>query len=140
MWTHSLLSTLYLHAVPSAAAGCPDISFTPFVVASISAANTLLLLVSLVIFIASCAILRRAKRSRRKHIAVHTYDGKSEDTVHDYEAVDDVVKVRMANGNTQAVTVCDNVDDLSLSTQCPELDAHTSDNPHYAAVTICTTQ
>ena len=123
----------------SSATDCPDIPFTPLVVAAISAANTLLLLVSLATFVASCAVLRRAK-SRQKHTAAHNYDSKSEDRVHDYEVVDDAVKVRMANGNTPAVTVCDNVDDLSLSTQYQELDTHISDNPHYAAVTIYTTQ
>ena len=125
---------LYLSAAPNTASECSEQSaYPPLVVVAISAANTLLLLISLTTFIASCAVLRRAKKSQNDRF---------EDTVHDYEVVDDVVKFRMVQADMEAVSVCDNVGDLSHSThpQYQDLQTHTTDNHQYATVTICTTQ
>ena len=122
---------LHFLAVPNTGTGtvCPDSSYPPIVVAAITAANTLLLVASLATFIASCFILMKAKR------------GKADETIHDYEAVDDVIKDRMVKVDTRAVPVCENVDDLSLSTQSQyqDLQIHSTENPQYAAVTTCCT-
>ena len=90
-------------------------------VAAITAANTLLLVASLVAVIASCAVLRRAKRSRQKH------------TVHNYETADDGVKGQMVRADSEAVPVHADVDDLPLPTQLQyqELQMHTMQSHQY---------
>ena len=113
-------------AMPSAAAGCPDISFTPFVVAAISAANTLLLLVSLAIFIASCAVLRRAKRSRQKHTEARNYT-----------TTDDEVKVARVDDDSESISEYADVADLPLpgQRQYQTLQTGTLNDHQYATAT-----
>ena len=112
------------------ATDCPDvIPITPPVVASISAANTLLLLVSLATFIASCAVLRRAKWGRRKNTV----------TVNDYDMVDDAVKAQIGRSNGKAVpcpVYADaNAVPLSTQPQYQALQMQTTENHLYTIVT-----
>ena len=101
----------------------PDIiPYSPLVVAAISAANTLLLLVSLATFFASCAVLRRAKRNRRKHTAARnhtTADG------------------RIVNADSETVPVSTDADDIALPIQLQyqTLQSHTLHDHQYATVT-----
>ena len=91
-------------------------------VAAISAANTLLLLVSLVIFSASCAVLSRAKRSRPKHTAARNYTTADEWTV---------------NADSDTVPVPTDADDITLPVQLQyqTLQLHTMHDHQYATVT-----
>ena len=124
---HTLNSPiLYLSAATNTASECSEQSiYTPLVVVAISAANTLLLLISLATFVASCAVLCRAKRSRQKH------------TVHDYEMADDEVKGQMVQDDSDIVSVQADIVDLHLPTQLQyqTLQTHTLQNHQYATVT-----
>ena len=125
-----LTPSLSPYTVHNTATDCPDvIPITPLVVAAISAANTLLLLVSLATFIASCAVLRRAKCCIRRNAV----------TVRDYEMVDDAVKAQIVRSNGKAVpcpVYADaNAVPLSTQPQYQALQMQTTENHLYAIVT-----
>ena len=115
------LTILHLLAVPNTSTQCPDFPYTPLVMAAISAANTLLLLISIVTFIASCAVLKRAKRSRQVH------------RVPDYETAGNVVKVE---GKAIPCPVYGDVDAVSFPIQpnYQGLQMHSLENHLYAMV------
>ena len=129
LYVHSIHLTppiFHLSAAPnSATEGLEQSMYPPLVLAAISAANILLLLISLSAFIASCAVLCRARR------------GRQQDTIHNYEAANDEVKGHMVTAESDAVSIhADTVDlHLPVQLQYQTLQTHTMQNHQYATVT-----
>ena len=123
--TPKSLPLLHLLAVANTGTQQPDFPYPPVVVAAITAANTLLLVASLATFIASCAVLIRAKRGRHEH------------TVHDYETADDGVKGQVVKVDSKTGPVYADVADLPLPTrlQYQELQMHTMQSHQYTTAT-----
>ena len=122
------LSPLHLPAEPNTGTkhSIFELPLTPVVIVAISAANTLLLLISLAILIASCAVLKKAKRSRQKCTAAHNY------TAADYE-----VKVARVDDDSETISEYADVADLPIPSQkqYQTLQTGTLNNHQYATAT-----
>ena len=135
MWIRTYVRTVCLTVSPLHLPAEPNtgtkhsifsLPLTTVVIVAISAANTLVLLVSLAIFIASCAVLRRAKRSRRKHTAARNYT-----------TTDDEVKVARVDDDSESISEYADVADLPLpgQRQYQTLQTGTLNDHQYATAT-----